>query len=77
VAEAYLAELARKKRVRAILEQAAGAANKEQKLAFARILAAEGDAETIAVLERLSRDGDADVVEEGMRALRSLKARLR
>jgi len=76
VAEAYLAELARKKSVRTILEQAVGGANKDEKLAIARILGETGDSTTIPVLERLSRDSDSDVIETGMRALRALKARL-
>lgn len=76
VAEPYLMELARTKRVRTMLESTLPAASKNEKIALARVLAHAGDKETLTALERLSRDGDPAVMEEAIRALRTLRARI-
>lgn len=76
IAEPYLIELARTKSVRTVLETALPAASKNEKIALSRVLAHSGDRETIAALERLSRDGEPAVMEEAIRALRTLKARI-
>lgn len=76
IAEPYLIELARTKSLRTVLETALPAASKNEKIALSRVLAHSGDRETIAALERLSRDGEPAVMEEAIRALRTLKARI-
>ena len=76
VAYAYLVELARNPGLRPPLVHAAGTGTKDEKIYLARVLAASGGQESVACLERLSHDGDSDVAEEGLRALRTLKARL-
>lgn len=76
IAEPYLIELARTKNTRTVLERALPGASKTEKIALARVLANSGDRETIAALEQLSRDGEPAVMEEALRALRTLKARI-
>ena len=76
VAYAYLVELARNPALRPPLVHAAGIGTKDEKIYLARVLAASGGQESVACLERLSHDGDSDVAEEGLQALRTLKARL-
>jgi HEAT repeat protein len=77
VAEAYLIELARKPEVRAALHEFLNNASKEEKLGIGRILAVSGDKESVARLERLTKDPDNDVAQESVRALRTLRSRLR
>ena len=43
---------------------------------LARVLARSGDAESVAPLQKLSGDSDAAVAQEGLRALRTLQARM-
>jgi HEAT repeat protein len=76
IAEPYLMELARVKATRAALEGTLAGASKNEKIALARVLAHAGDRETIGALERLSRDPEPAVMEEAIRALRTLKARI-
>jgi HEAT repeat protein len=76
VAYAYLVELARNPALRPPLVHAADIGTKDEKIYLARILARSGGQESVACLEKLSHDGDNDVAEEGLRALRTLKARL-
>lgn len=76
IAEPYLTELARTKRTRTVLEGTLPTASKNEKIALSRVLAHAGDRETVAALERLSRDGEPAVMEEAIRALRTLKARI-
>jgi HEAT repeat protein len=76
VAEPYLVELARTKSVRTVLERNVATASKNEKIALSRVLAFSGDRDTITALERLSRDGEPAVMEEAVRALRTLKARI-
>ena len=76
VAEAYLEEAARKKEIRSALYAPLGRGTRDEKVNLARVLAASGDAESVPYLDKLSRDSDNDVAQEGLRALRSLKARL-
>lgn len=76
VAEGYLEELARSKDVRIGLEQAALTGTKDEKISLARILSISGDQDSITVLEKLTRDSEPEVMEEGVRALRNLRARL-
>lgn len=76
IAQAYLVELARRPEVRNSLYQALDRSTKDEKIELAKILARSGDRETIPHLEKLSRDPDTDVSEEGLRSLRTLKARV-
>jgi len=76
VAYAYLVELARNPALRPPLYHAVDIGTKDEKVYLARVLAASGGQDSVASLEKLSRDGDAEVAQEGLRALRSLRARL-
>jgi HEAT repeat protein len=76
VAEGYLVEAARTKQVRTSLEGIALGATKDEKMGLGRVLAASGDTDSQRIVEQLSRDPDADVMREGVRALRILRARL-
>lgn len=75
-ARAFLIELARDARIRASLEYALKTGTKDEKIQLAQILAISGDAKTLTALNALSKDADADVAREALRAARSLKARL-
>ena len=76
VAEAYLEEAARNPEVRASLYGPLGQGSRDEKMQLAKVFAASGDAESVAQLDRLSRDNDKEIATEGLRALRSLKSRL-
>jgi HEAT repeat protein len=76
VAYAYLVEAARQKPVLQALYTQIDPGTKEEKIYLARILAASGDQNSVPWLDKVSRDNDQDVAKEGLRALRSLRARL-
>ena len=76
VAEAYMIELARQAEVREIIYQVLTMGPKDEKIRIARVLSASGDKVTVEKLEVLTRDGDADVAQQALRSLRSLKARV-
>jgi len=76
-AVAYLTEAARKPAVRDTLYQPIEQGTRDEKIQLAKILSASGDEKSIPYLEKVSRDPDADVAQEGLRALRSLRARLK
>jgi HEAT repeat protein len=76
VAFAYLVEAARDEPVRKALYPSLTNGTKDEKISVARILARSGDQESVAYLQKLSNDTDADVAQEGSRALRNLQARL-
>jgi HEAT repeat protein len=77
-AYAYLVEAARDSRVLAALygpiEQTDSP--RDERIWLAKVLAASGDNGTVPVLDKTSQDTDKDVAAAGLRALRSLKARL-
>jgi HEAT repeat protein len=75
VAYAYLVEAARDSQVRQALYPPLESGTKEEKISLARVLARSGDKESIPRLEKLSNDPDAEVAQEGMRALRTLGAK--
>ncbi len=75
VASAYLVEAARRGDVRSALYQPLEQGTRDEKVRLCRVLAASGDAASIPVLEKASRDADNEVAQEGLRALRSLRAR--
>jgi HEAT repeat protein len=76
VAQPFLVELARSQSVRAALYPALTSGTKDEKIGLARVLSASGDKESIAYLEKVSRDADPEVAQEGFRAMRNLEARL-
>jgi HEAT repeat protein len=76
VAYAYLVEAARNKTVREALYGPMAQGTRDEKIYLARVLAASGDEASVAPLEKISRDSDNEVSQEGFQALRSLKARL-
>ena len=77
-AYAYLVEASRDPKVLASLygpiEQTDSP--RDERIWLAKVLAASGDSGTIPVLDKTSQDTDKEVAAEGLRALRSLKARL-
>lgn len=75
-ARALLIEAARKPEVRKALQQYVPGGTRSEKMQLAMVLAQSGDRDTIPVVEALTRDGDADIAREALRALRTLKARL-
>ena len=76
VAWAYLVEAARRKPVLQALYGLIGQGTRDEKIQLARVLAQSGDETSQASLENVSRDPDEQVQREGLRALRSLRARL-
>ena len=76
VAYAYLLEAARRKPLLTLLYGQLDTGTKDEKIYLARVLAASGDQSSIPYLDKVSRDNDRDVAQEGLRALRSLRARL-
>jgi HEAT repeat protein len=72
----FLVEVAREPKVRSDLYQPMLAGTKDEKIWLARVLARSGDKDSVAPLERLSRDADSEVSQEGLRAMRNLQARL-
>lgn len=76
VAQAYLEEAARKPEVRNALYAPLEQGTRDEKIQLSRVLAASGDTASVPYLDKMSRDNDKDVAAEGLRALRSLKARL-
>lgn len=73
---AYLVETARDDQVRSALYPSLESGTRDEKIAIARVLARSGDKESIPRLQKLSNDTDAEVAQEGMRALRNLQARM-
>jgi HEAT repeat protein len=71
----FLVELAREGQVRQALYGPLAAGTKDEKIGLAGVLARSGDQESIPHLQKLSTDQDADVAQEGLRALRTLQAR--
>ena len=49
---------------------------RDEKIYLSRVLAASGVQASVPYLEKVSRDNDAEVAKEGLRAMRSLRARL-
>ncbi|HEY1496733.1 MAG TPA: HEAT repeat domain-containing protein [Candidatus Solibacter sp.] len=72
----FLTEVARDPAVRKSLYGVLGTATKDEKIGLAKVLAVSGDKESVGYLEKLSRDPDTEVAQEGLRAMRNLQARL-
>ena len=77
VASGYLIELARRPALRSTLYKPLEQGTRDEKIQLSRILSASGDEASIPYLEQMSHDQDSEVAQEGLRALRSLRARLK
>ncbi len=76
VAVAYLTELCRDENIRRAIYPMLTGATKDEKIQMSIVLARSGDKDSIPFLETLSVDPDGDVAREGIRSLRTLRARL-
>jgi HEAT repeat protein len=76
VALPFLIEVARDNAARQALYGTLATATKDEKIGLARALSASGDKASVPYLEKLSRDTDPEVAQEGLRAMRNLQARL-
>jgi HEAT repeat protein len=76
VASAFLIELAREQPIRQTIYGMLGTATKDEKIQLSIVLARSGDKDSIPSLEALSMDPDPAVAAEGIRSLRTLRARL-
>jgi HEAT repeat protein len=76
VAYPFLVELARDKTVREALYGPMATGTKDEKINLARVMARSGDSGSVAPLEKLSRDTDPAVAQEGLKALRTLQSRM-
>src|ERR1017187_4138234 len=72
----FLTEVARDGGTRKALYAPLQTATKDEKIGLALVLARSGDKESLPYLEKLSRDTDPEVAQEGLRATRNLQARL-
>ena len=72
----FLVELARDAQVRKALYGPLEAGTKDEKIGLAGVLARSGDQESVPHLRKIGNDPDADVAREGLRALRTLQAKL-
>lgn len=76
VALAYVTELARELKVRLAIYPMLPRATKDEKIQLCTVFARSGDKDTLPYLETLSVDPDKEVAAEGIRSLRTLRARL-
>lgn len=75
VAQAYLTELAQDPGVRLQLYGPMERGHRDEKIGLAQILSATGDRQAEPHLEKLSHDSDLNVAQEGLRALKNLRAK--
>jgi len=73
---AFLTELARDPKIRAALYPSLTSGAKDEKIYLARVMARSGGQDSVSPLEKVSQDTDTEVAQEGVRALRNLRARL-
>ena len=76
VAIAFLTELAREQKVREATYPMLPRATKDEKIQLSIVFARSGDRDSIPYLEKLSVDPDREIAQEGLRSLRTLRARL-
>jgi len=76
--EAYplLIEAARVPEIRSQLYGPLETGSRDEKIYLSRVLSASGDAGSVPHLERVSKDTDTQVAQEGLKALRALRSRL-
>jgi HEAT repeat protein len=75
-AQPLLAELARDPRVRQSLYGPLASGTKDEKIGLCGVLAVTGDQESVAALQKLNQDPDADVQKEALRAVRTIQNRM-
>jgi HEAT repeat protein len=75
-AYALLIEAARFPEIRTLLYKPLETGTRDEKIYLARVFAVSGDAAAIPYLEKLSRDADAQVSTESLKALRELRSRI-
>jgi hypothetical protein len=71
----FLVELARDAHVRGMLYGPLQSGTRDEKIGLAGVLARSGDRESIAPLQKLANDPDAEVQKEALRAVRTLQGR--
>ncbi|MEO8027196.1 MAG: HEAT repeat domain-containing protein [Bryobacteraceae bacterium] len=76
VARAFLTELCRAVEIRQTVYAVMNSGTKDERTQLAQVLAVTGDRDTLQYLQPLASDPDPDVAAEGLKALRTLKARL-
>ncbi len=76
VASAFLTELGRDLKVRQAIYPMLPRATKDEKIQLSIVFARAGDRDSLPYLETLSTDTDSEVAAEGVRSLRTLRARL-
>ncbi|HLW77825.1 MAG TPA: HEAT repeat domain-containing protein [Bryobacteraceae bacterium] len=76
VASPFLTELARNIKVRQAIYPMLPRATRDEKIQLSIVLARAGDRDSLPYLETLSTDADSEVAAEGVRSLRTLRARL-
>jgi len=76
IAHPFLIELARNPQVRTALYGPLASGTKDEKIGVSRVLAVSGDSQSIAQLQKLSNDPDADVAQAALTAVRNLQARM-
>lgn len=76
IARPFLSELARDPGIRRTLYGAVSAATRDEKIGLSQVFAATGDKESLKYLEMLAADSDTAVAQEGVRALKALRARI-
>jgi HEAT repeat protein len=76
VAAAFLVELTRDAKVRQTIYPLMSGATKDEKIQLGVVLSMSGDTDSIPALQKLQMDPDPDVAKEGIRDLRTLRARL-
>jgi HEAT repeat protein len=76
IARPFLIELARNPQVRSALYGPLASGTKDEKINLARVLAASGDRESIAPLQKLTNDPDPDVAQAALTAVRNLQAKM-
>ena len=72
----FLVELARDQRVLRALYRPLESGTKDEKIGLAGVLARSGDQSSLAPLDKMTNDSDADVAREALRAKRNLQARI-
>jgi hypothetical protein len=76
VALAFVIELARDPAIRGAIQSMLADSTKDEKIQISIVLAQSGGQDSVPFLETLSKDTDPEVAAEGIRSLRTLRARL-
>lgn len=76
IAYPFLVELARDPNIRSALYGPLQSGTREEKIGLARVLGQSGDAQSVAVLRKLTEDPDPNVAQAALTAVRNLQARM-